>query len=31
VLLFREKFKPDEIIHLGDAFDLASLRSGSLR
>ena len=31
VLLFREKFKPDEIIHLGDAFDLASLRSGSLQ
>jgi len=31
VLLFREKFKPDEVIHLGDAYDLAALRSGSLR
>ena len=29
-LLFREKFKPDEVIHLGDAYDLASLRAGSL-
>jgi len=31
VLLFRERFQPDEVIHLGDAYDLASLRSGSLR
>jgi len=30
VLLFREQFKPDEVIHLGDAYDLASLRAGSL-
>lgn len=30
VLLFRERFRPDEVIHLGDAYDLASLRSGSL-
>lgn len=30
VLLFREQFKPDEVIHLGDAFDLASLRTGSI-
>ena len=30
-LLFRERFKPHEVIHLGDAYDLASLRSGSLR
>ena len=31
VLIFRERFQPDEVIHLGDAYDLASLRSGSLR
>lgn len=31
VLLFRERFQPDEVIHLGDAYDLAALRSGSLR
>lgn len=30
VLRFKERFKPHETIHLGDAFDLASLRSGSL-
>lgn len=29
-LLFREQYKPDEVIHLGDAYDLASLRAGSL-
>ena len=29
-LLFRDQFKPDEEIHLGDAYDLASLRAGSL-
>ena len=30
VLLFREQYRPDEVIHLGDAYDLASLRAGSL-
>lgn len=30
VLLFRERFQPDEVIHLGDAYDLASLRAGAL-
>lgn len=30
VLRFREKFKPHEVIHLGDAYDLAALRAGSL-
>lgn len=30
VLLFREQFKPDEVIHLGDAYDLASLRAGAM-
>lgn len=30
VLLFREQFAPDEVIHLGDAYDLASLRAGAL-
>jgi hypothetical protein len=29
-LLFREAFQPDEVIHLGDAYDLASLRTGSI-
>jgi predicted phosphodiesterase len=29
-LLFREQFRPDEVIHLGDAYDLASLRAGAL-
>lgn len=29
VLKFREKFKPDTIVHLGDAFDFACLRSGA--
>ena len=29
-LLFREQYKPDEVIHLGDAYDLASLRAGAL-
>jgi hypothetical protein len=29
-LLFREVYRPDEVIHLGDAYDLASLRAGSL-
>jgi hypothetical protein len=29
-LLFREAYRPDEVIHLGDAYDLASLRAGSL-
>ena len=31
VLLFREQFKPDECIHLGDNYDLASLRAGALK
>ena len=30
VLLFRDLYKPDEVIHLGDAYDLASLRAGAL-
>lgn len=30
VLLFREAFKPDEVIHLGDNWDMSSLRAGSL-
>lgn len=30
VLLFREVFKPHECIHLGDNYDMASLRAGAL-
>ena len=30
VVRFRERYKPHEVIHLGDAYDLAALRSGSL-
>lgn len=30
VLRFRESFKPHQVIHLGDAYDLASLRGGAL-
>lgn len=30
VLRFREAYKPKEVIHLGDAYDLASLRAGAL-
>ena len=30
VLLFRDLYKPDEVIHLGDAYDLASLRAGAM-
>jgi hypothetical protein len=29
-LLFRDAFDPHEVIHLGDAYDLASLRAGSI-
>ena len=29
-ILFREAFKPDEVIHLGDNYDLSSLRTGAL-
>lgn len=29
-LRFRESFKPAHVVHLGDAWDLASLRSGAL-
>jgi len=30
VLRFRDQYKPTEIIHLGDAYDLAALRAGAL-
>lgn len=30
VLRFRDQYKPSEIIHLGDAYDLAALRAGAL-
>lgn len=30
VLRFKRRYKPDAVIHLGDAYDLASLRAGAM-